>query len=1420
MTAVNRRHIEVFVSSSFSHESARDLIKKTLEQDNATECSDDMPPVYFTGHLHEKDGYINLNSGVSSQDLINAYSEKCNAFILYAGNKIGEFTVAEFENVIAHAQRNYHFIFVVYNPEDIITEQEGTNYITWEEFLKTHLKRPDGVEYYHKQTTDKDLADTIAAIRNEIASKVIVPLFPKDMDYGRMLTTLQQEYRDSGTFYLPREIDTQVMDFLNNTDSLFGLVTGMSLAGKTRVVIENLKHLKSGNVRIHYLSGDSEAFRVVKELNFKLQFPKGQRHILFADDIDQSFFATQETTARFIELCQFAADNRGMLTIIGTTVKSFDDIMTDDINRNANAASWTARCEELPIKPMTKSEVFLEVRKLRALNRIEKFDSKDIREGMPLGALFVDMKRLRNIYQSLKKPLLFDAIKTLWLWKKRGRNDAYILLDFINDSYGLKRKKDDLELFKLLKELSPLVYVRGEEFSYTYETEEIVVDQIFKFSSEVPGVSSEDAYRKAVDRIIGFIDMAMPDRRFWEFSKLCLRLYSNPARAYLFDYAVDSIKRLYPTEQLTDKTEEIRMADANSLNAVHRWVTMVVKQAIRQGDKAEARRLYSLFPTDDILAELLDDESNRNYYMAEVFPKGLVADKYASTKSHSLFRRLLLMADFNESLHIFSQADFESMAYAITVEETFNKDNFNSTLRKKIGDCINIILGKTTSYIAFKDVVLDYIRAKRDALKGMGFPPLFESDAEMLLDFIGRSAWQSFSSKITSYDLPSVFDMVLAVKIPAGKNSENMALNKTFILNKLMEPMSAPKAFEAWLRMKGLKDSYTLMNIISKCSDFSMAYGFVESFMDEVGKDRIRLGNLFANKLLDTVTTEAELVACEKLYRDLGILTEKQIQEAGEAGIPALCVLRDEATYVPLLSKEFISLETYHKVLRYMKENRYEHSYNLMTNIISRTKKFSEAYDIVYGDCDFISEESRKLMRIDPVVISLLVRKARSEADLRIIRGMIDRLIEEAVKAPEEGNGILDPHYNILSEYLKNQGLASDYDTALAFLKEIEDRTGVHLDSHYIDKPLSYLIWTSNPNATKTQKISQTNGLILSHTGIPRKALRSLTNVRYAEGKNTSNGKISIPDIYSTEEFPSIDTKGNWQLKEMTRMEFLINMMEHRFAHPLNLQFSLLQLAADSGINPGAFSKAKKDCHRIIDLAAKTSLYLNFDSYVNVRGALRRFNDPKLEEKLFAISTGYSIMKDVCHNLHKGRISYADAMCRIKALEEKYRIRLYFTTAFYDAVIHRQTLDEKETVESITRFRDEHFPAETAWSDEQIYFLLHKTRSLEDLERIRATCGELPDTWPTVLLKVVKDSCYNKWFKLPELKRILNYMQEELTPELRQLYWQKDGFRNKETYMHNCENLYNKYHTVSPEDKRLEHLHTLASICWEIIRED
>ena len=1416
MTAVNRRHIEVFISSSFSHEKARNLIKKTLEQGNATECSDDMPPVYFTGHLHEKDGYSNLNPGVSSQKLINAYSEKCNAFILYAGNKIGEFTVAEFENVIAHAQCNYHFIFVVYNPEDIITEQDGTKYVTWEDFLKTHLKRPDGVEYYHKQTTDKDLADTIAAIRNEIASKVIVPLFPKDMDYGRMLTTLQQEYRDSGTFYLPREIDTQVMDFLNNTDSLFGLVTGMSLAGKTRVVIENLKHLTSGNVRIHYLSGDSEAFRVVKELNFKLQFPKGQRHILFADDIDQSFFATQETTAKFIELCQFAADNRGMLTIIGTTVKSFDDIMTDDINRNANAASWTARCEELPIKPMTKSEVFLEVRKLRALNRIEKFDSKDIREGMPLGALFVDMKRLRNIYQSLKKPLLFDAIKTLWLWKKRGRNDAYILLDFINDSYGLKRKKDDLELFKLLKELSPLIYVRGEEFSYTYETEEIIVDQIFKFSCEAQGVSREDAYKRAVDRIIGFIDRTMPDRRFWEFSKLCLRLYSNPARTHLFDYAVDSIKRLYPTEQLTDKTEEIRMADANSLNAVHRWVTMVVKQAIRQGDKAEARRLYSLFPTDDILAELLDDESNRNYYMAEVFPKGLVADKYASTKSHSLFRRLLLMADFNESLHIFSQADFESMAYAITVEETFNKDNFNSTLRKKIGDCINIILGKTTSYIAFKDVVLDYIRAKRDALKGMGFPPLFESDAEMLLDFIGRSAWQSFSSKITSYDLPAVFDMVLAVKIPAGKNSENMALNKTFILNKLMEPMSAPKAIESWLKMKGLKDSYTLMNIISKCSDFSMAYGFVEAFMDEVGKDRIRLGNLFANKLLDTVTTEAELAACEKLYRNLGILTDEHITEADEARIPALCVLRDEATYVPLLSKEFISLETYHKVLRYMKENRYEHSSNLMTNIISRTKKFEDAYNIVFGDCDFISEESRKLMRIDPVVISLLVRKAKSEDHLRIIREIIDRLIEEAIKAPEEGTGILDPHYNILSEYLKNPGLASGYDCALAFLKEIETRTGVHIDSHYIDKPLSYLIWTSNPDATKAQKISQTNHLILSHTKIPRQALRSLTNVRYAEGKKTAEGKISIPDIYTIEEFPFIDTKGNWQIKETTRMEFLINMMEHRFAHPLDLQFALLQLANGSS----ADAEAKKNCLRIIDLAAKTGLYLNFDSYVNVRGALSRFNDHSLDDKLFAISTGYSIMKDVCHNLHKGRISYADAMSKIRTLEEKYRIRLYFTIAFYDAAIHRQTLDEKETVESIIRFREEHFPAGTAWSDEQKYFILHKTRSLEDLEKIRATCGELPETWPTVLLKVVKDSCYSKSFKLPELKRLLKYMQEQLIPELRKLYWQKEGFRNKETYIHNCENLYNKYHTVSPEDKRLEHLHTLASICWEIIRED
>lgn len=1399
MQPVPRRHISVFISSSFAHREARDRIKEILEDANSRSVSANAPTTFITGHLHERDGYSNLIPDVSSQELINAYAVKCEAFILYAGNKIGEFTVNEFENAILHTKRHYQFIFVVHNPEDIVDEQSGTRYISWEDFDKFHLQRPDGVRYYHKETTSRDLTDTIISIRNEIVYQKLVALSPSDMDYSRMLTVLQDRYRKS-TFYLHRQIDRLVTDFLTEPSSLLGVVTGMSLAGKTRVVIENLKLLSPEKLRIYYLNRDSETGKVIEGLNFNTQFPSGVRSILFIDEIDEVFgrysviaateskenlqkrlqtlilsgqyqeaaeiakkleeqtddedLSSYTISTKFIELCQFAADNPGRLTIIGTTVMPFSEFI-NAIRSRATSATWLDRCEELPIKPMTKDEIYVEVRKLRSLNQLPEFDTKKIRDGMPIGALFVNLTRLSNIYEDLNKyrfaPRIFDAIKTLWLWKNHNKNNPEVLLDFINKAYDTSRTITEAELYTTLQKLSALINIRGN-IDYTFETEEILVDEVFRFEDERTDRlrGFENASRNAINRIIRYILQTNPERKFFTFSKLTSRL--NKKRPELYRYAVEEIGSLFPLESLTVVKEDIEMYGGNIQNGVHLWIASVVTKVGLEGNFEETRRIYALFPDDAVLAAVLSFEQNRKYFRNILFPSGELHEKFYCPTSRSLPRVLLEMCDFEQSLNLLINLDFEKIAEYSISKTAFSDELRDEIVRNLAKMCFTSVLSHASS---FNDMLtaLFYFDARNDAREKNGLKKWYVGRAEQLFSFTSHTVWIGLSERVTSYDIPRIFDFLLDIPLPDGKNHEVLRLNKIYCLNNLLRPMKDTEAIQRWLRMGDLRDTFTLMTIISKCPDFAQAYGFVEAFIEEVGKGKIRLSTIFANKLLDTVSCVAELEECTQLYKSLELLSDKDMDEAREAGIQPLCVLHDEVVHLSIISKRFIPLDECHKILKYLIKNNYSRTDILYAQLVYRSPDFFSAYNILYGKCDFITASEQAILREMPVAVSHLIRKAKTEEEVSIAKEIVDALIDEATNNPDEAIGILHHDHNIVAEYLKNNFLTADYAECKAFLTKIEKNTGVALSSGVIDRPVLHKLWIENPYETKAVKIQITNDTIISRTGCSAKDIISLVNIRFQEGRTRMNSQKRFPKLDTVEPFPYIESDKSWTIKNISRLEFLKNMIKNRFAHIAMVQMAVMSLAEEAKRKKESFIRNKMICSELLNLASEQSMFFEFEGAVRLRSALGIFNDTNIQKCLMQMTSGYSITKDLCYHLHEGNITVDEALNRIKGFETRYGIRLYRTTAFYDAVIHRLTLDESSTIDSIMKLRCKLFPKNQPWTPEQKFFVLHKIRTVRDFETLRIELDKWPKDWTRAVRSAVGDAARNSSLLLNKFRQ-------------------------------------------------------------------
>ena len=933
----NKRCITVFLASSLKHTAERELIERVLEEENSASLE-------IKAHLHDKDGKMYIRGGEDSQAAINAEADTHSAFMLLAGDRIGEKTVEEFENAVEHSDFTHHFIFVVH-ARGLMLESGS---LTWEEFDRQHLHRGK-IQYYETETASDTatLEKTVRKIRRQLRDSSLVPLRPSELDYGRMLSSRQKLYRRShGMPYIRREIDKELAQCLHNGSlATLTIITGTSLAGKTRAVINMMQQADEESTTIHFLRGtDLSAPDLLTGINPAGQFGKEGTHLLFIDEIDELLTKDpsrhRELQLKLFEICQYAFDNRENdvrhIHVIATATSDFNRLVKEI---DCNAEPWHKEIRNIHIRPLSGEELKAIILYLRSLNLLSS--TTPVRDGKPLGSLFVDMYRMRNIYNglmsgegSMLRKVIIDAVKTLWIWKRRHRGDFDRLVDFINGAYDKSAVATDISAAEIKRALLEMpAFFHMEETAvghYEFHVEDVFVEDLFNY--EISGVMprtgtvlpAEAAENCAVARIANYILKRHSDSQFMSLSKLVVRLSSLEQGDALSGKLIAKITdRLLPLEKVCGLSEPIGPMAPEGYDWVNCWLRHIAMHTANDKslDTAERHRiitgLYRRRPNPEVLGALLLFEHANGLASAvrdEIFDaSGLIRSSVMNSFSKSLISAVLEIVTFQDGVNVirdinwldWARINLRAIASRETVEEETSDDDFDFiSLDDDISDSLNAdgvatdpdsqILNDTPGYIRhlLKECVhrvlpkagsLDDLSMLFEAVKSVAAAValtgrlMFACEGEIWFGITLASDWKAVAVRLVKKDLLTLHRDMSCIDAGQSDILNSLFHKKRLTLNLLLDRMTQPDVLDAYESLPPeLADSFTLRRVIESATAFPEAKGYIDNYMEQEATASTRLDDKVMNALLTRARSDKDIAECEVLYRSAGLLDEGQ----------------------------------------------------------------------------------------------------------------------------------------------------------------------------------------------------------------------------------------------------------------------------------------------------------------------------------------------------------------------------------------------------------------------------------------------------------------------------------------------------------------------------------------------------------------
>lgn len=1341
-------NLNVFIASSLKQfEEEREYLKRHLS--NITNVGS----VYVCEYeLPGEVGRVND----TQKELINTNLAESDLVIFLLGSKVGSKTVEEFD--LAMSMRDRLHIFVLYNPDKPCSPEDGMPYDEFYREKMTDLVIcQDGSAHYDERyvnvwkDNDKLLELAMRAV-NHTAQNLLKTRPCPELSYDDFIPDTQSSRRNSCHHYFHRpEIDGELKACL--TKYRFTLLSGPSTSGKTMAACRAIQELKDYQVyAVNSNVLDRELRRLYPE-NTPSIFNAG-KIILLLDDVQDILWRYRTDGGEYVE----RIDREIIWRLMRVENPDFHIVATsymDDVDQIKRFfGSNDSNSAYINIHPLSRKDLKAYADQLQAYG----YMVKDGNHGMTLGSLFIDLDRIReDVANAMVNDMndltigrataqVCDAIKTIWMWKNNSRKDYGRFLKYLQFTYPEIWTEESRSLMdKVIRRLRGLVVYRGE----TFNVDEIIVESVFRFLRVGSVYDENKAAEAATERLFKFFLNAEYNDELGENNlfKNCTKTQQMSCR---YDFGQTVRNKLHEHLSSTYDVKNVFLLKHEELsdNKVGEkvdWVKIFASNFIMMAKNDQiAYNIWNAEASDNVAGTLLllkrlkdrklrtlvydrlseaDGCLKKNFFDPDKEYEGSMEyslkmelcsfDSVDLETAKKVFEGLPSIMDVTkneDSRKSFSFDDaydddsYEYVELDGTVEDSNAVTECTESLRfenmtpaqkvfaKMTRRMCHILMMKAVAWGDFSELV-DYLIAN-----GKGFIPADRN--EFMFQYIDKYTWKQWIRSLGS-DLRTkeVFVNILACEVEhnTGAVETPMYLKKKYILNSILDCSCEVTVLHLWpeMRAKGCFDSYTLHVLLSKVSDFGIAKGIFESFMETPGAKLVKVGEIVLNDLLNKTMTWSGIKECEQLFRNYGLIgKDDRITDVGFS----------EHTQGILHNQM-----TYDEIKEHLKKHRQEHNENsrstaTMIHLLLKAPDYQTSKDIVFGEWKDewgITRHEQKVLRQSPYAVSLVFKNCRNENDgddaKRLYEGLCNANVQEAVlfQAYDRRKKLIyiwntefymrHPDGNILNEVINNDLIYPELE-AKQKVVDLARQKGYTVND-YTEKHI--LLRSIKQEVGLDKKLAFIAGRVPESCGY----LRVFLVGAMVEFVLKKTGSLS-----STHIFP-VFIDGEWRNVEMTVNEYVLQMFDEGYIEGYAL-YSILKYANDE--ESAAWQEA----------AVEKGIQLDYGKYQKLKAWTIR--------KPYVLVKDYALFKDVCYKLRHHEFTFEEAEEYIKEAENAMGVSIARTEIYWNVVISSislaKNIGRREKWLKIKAFMTE---KALLWNSERFYSALHVISSKDDFEELR-----------------------------------------------------------------------------------------------------
>lgn len=1344
-----KKTISVFIASSLQLQTERNLIEKTC-----TERNGDFLEVKV--YRFEKNGDPDLggeNKDEGTQDRIDKQIRECDVIIFFAGDHVGDMTAREFTVALKHAENKYIYFFQ--NPEKIMAVGPEATYFSWTDFYEKYMKENrDGkclVRYEKTCFSLEELHDAVVKVREQFIDNPFRPIPCPDLRYDHIIPKFQRERRwgSEWNYYIKRpEVDDELEQSMDENYRLI-LVCGQSTSGKTLAVCKMLQTLSDYSVIA--LNADTNE----RQLNLlsPSQFATGKK-ILFLDDLQYIFWkeegenVIQKDSALNRQLHEIIRLDNPDLKIIATTTYDFKEMMAL-LTFNHERPSHV---KEITIWPLSTKNLNDYARELRGYGYLKIRPEA----ATTIGSLFVDVDRIKEQYNLIRQKLdptngqladqLCHAIKCLWMWKKRSRNQLPQLLDFLQFTYQKSFVRHDSRTLALLFDkfrdfISPN-YAQG-----TFEVEDIIVTHVFKFHDEKadekkpePETKEEilDIEKKALIQIVRYVQHTDKEHFFRNITKMLYRLKncSNPRELQLYIiYGI--VERLFPRKNKLYPCKEIEInPEGAEIDWVDIYIATIIHYAVSNEEAMQLWRDTRTYRSQDqnalrwLLPRLRSKKEKEEVYGRLFDENGKIKQAYRESTYPEFQTELINFLTIDEAKELYLHSSF--LKNGTKTNAGSLPDDPLLDLLSDPGDLLlpndgfmqdevslpwPVSASETEQYLAglkefrircfcqnlfIKSKTLADVFSIKAFLQENHKDVVPQEDSLFFFDFIIPYTWKKLLDSIQSPRELTSFFKLLADQ-PLEKENKNLQLNKTFILNHMLDRLPADAAYSVWDLFEDSCDGYTMGALIKKAGkqNFEKAKGIFSTFMEKKSAGRkIKMGEIYLNRLLDTTSTVSGIKECETLFHKYRLLQPEQ------------SVFDYPSEYTQGILYQRMGWE---EIVEHMRKNRPQdangqRNIKTISHVVLKAPSYEKAREILFGDCpDYLTPQEQTLLNQSSYVVSELFNKVTGAEEGEKARLFFEHRLDRSL--------LNHPDANILNIIVNNKYIYPFYEDKIEMIERMSQQCLV-TQNEYTQKHLTFHFINSLKNEIPAEeKREKVNQMVLQNISQPKSLLEKILVQRYyIEG---------YWDYKARQPYPVREGK-EWKIQGLTTLEYVDFLLENNYCN---------------GKVVASFMEVLKNQEDIVELqklqdkAMQQKVAIKYESYTKLKNKGVVFSDPYL------LVADYPPIKDVCHQLRRQQFTYEQAEKYLSDIEKKHGLVIARTQIYWNQVISSMSSStaSSQSMEDILTFIDHH---RIEISPEIYYSLLHRIENEKDYATLRKLYkGNWTMDHLSILLKKCRDLC-------------------------------------------------------------------------------